>query len=1512
MRMRIVSIDTAAARGMPGVLCVLTGADLQRRGLGTLRPGVPRKRRNGSPAFVCPQPLLAQGRVRYVGDPVAFVVAETLNDAKDAAEAIAAEYEPLPAVITADQALMPGAPNVWDANPGNEAFCHEIGDRNAVAAAFARADRIVRHEIAINRVTANSMEPRGCLAQYDGDQDRRYTIRCTIQSVHATRTALADHIFKVPQHQIRVLCDNMGGGFGMKGGCYPEYALSLWASKVVDRPVRWIAERSEGLMSDEQGRGSIVDTALALDKDGRFLGLHASWRAAIGAYYSTDRPTIPLTIGLGCLVNTYGIPAVHAEVVAVLTNTMSIAPYRGGSRPEPIYVVETIIDKAARELGVEPAELRRRNTIPPTAMPFTTVLGQTYDLGDFAKNLEDCLRLAGYDGVAGRRAAAKARGRLLGVGVATAVAATGGRDYEHAEIRFDASGGVVLMTGSMDHGQGHGTTFKQVLSEKLGIDAELIRYRYGDSDLVTMGIGTFGSRSAQLAGSAIVVAADRLIEKGRRIAGHMLEAATDDIVFAKGRFAIAGTDRSVTLAEVARRSFEAGFLPNDIEPGFTERANFGPAGSATFPSGAHLAEIEIDLETGEALLTRYVAVDDVGRVLNPLLCEGQIQGGIVQGIGQALFENLVYDPSSGQLLSGSFQDYAMPRADDFCDFTLANNPTLTGRNPLGVKGVGEAGTLGAIPAVMNAVNDALFHIGAAEVAAPATPEKLWRAIRAPLPILTGVRDAEGLAMSEDAAARRRYGPPSVSRSLQALAVAVLVLILGATAQQLMAVRSAVIADTERQMARLDMVFAEQTGRAVETVDFILRNVIESLQSARASPPVDAAIFDELLRRRIDGVRQLTEVAIADPDGHVAYSSRPAAPSPLPPAATEIIHAMAVEAEPGLRFSNPLKGPDGKWTALMLRRISDPDGKFFGAAVAFLNLRYFEDFYKAVELTENGAILLHLRDGTVLARYPHDDAVVGQSYAELPPFKDILAHDIAGTVVMDSPIDGSRRVLAIRALKAFPLAVNISVAQSQVLASWRRQTWIFSAVAAGASVAIVGLLFLLAQRSRQVESLLGEYRNARDQAEQAHNRLIEQMAERERAEAALRQAQRIEALGQLTGGVAHDFNNLLTVLIGNIDLLQSSATLDATASERLGTMRAAAERGAMLTGHLLAFARRQPLAPRAVDLNAVVDGMQELLKSALGPHVEMVVRPTSQLWPAMVDPTQIELMILNLVINARDAMPEGGVVTIATRNRRRPAPVRPEEPAAGDYVVVEVGDTGVGMTPEVQAQAFEPFFTTKGPAGGSGLGLSQVFGTARQSGGDVKIESAPGKGTLVSVYLPRAPTLAENADPEPGEPAEPGASRALVLVVDDDDAVRATTADVLAGLGYGVLQAPNGKVALDLLESDRTIDLVLTDVVMSGMSGPDLAREVRASRPLLPIVFISGYADPAGLAAGARPHSLVKKPFRPGDLREHIEAALAASRDLGALKSGRGAAGAPRGAPYRGVTPKSTSPGGGGR
>ena len=703
--------------------------------------------------------------------------------------------------------------------------------------------------------------------------------------------------------------------------------------------------------------------------------------------------------------------------------------------------------------------------------------------------------------------------------------------------------------------------------------------------------------------------------------------------------------------------------------------------------------------------------------------------------------------------------------------------------------------------------------------------------------------------------RRLRGIRSVSRELQAVAVVLLVLIVGATVHQLATLRSAIVEDTMRQMARLDMVFAEQTGRAVETVDFIARSAIETLQ-AQPAPPA-AAVFDALLAQRIDGVQQVTNLAITDGSGHAIYAAARSF-DVLPPVGADALAFHIANPDAGLRFSRPFRGPDGKWTALLTRGIVGPAGKVTGIVAAFLNLAYFENFYRAVELSENGSIILHLRDGTVLARFPHVDSAIGTSFADTPPFKDILSHEIAGTLLMESPIDGSIRVTAIRALRAFPLAVMVSVEQGKLLLDWRRQAWALAAVASFATVAIAGLLLLLAWRSRQVEH--------------EHQKTLDQIAERERAEAALHQAQRIEAVGQLTGGVAHDFNNLLTVLIGNIDLIQSAESLAPRTSERLAAMRAAATRGATLTGHLLAFARRQPLLPRAVDLNAVVSGMQDLIQSAIGPRAHMEMRLANGLWSALVDPTQIELVILNLAINARDAMPAGGVITVSTENRHCALPAREGELVEGDYVVVAVRDVGTGMTPEVLAKAFEPFFTTKGPGAGSGLGLSQVFGTARQSGGDVQIESTPGKGTLVSVFLPRAVVPAAAISLPQAGVIEVRSSRAVILIVDDDDAVRTTTADILSGLGYTVLQAPGGSEALALLDSNTPIDVLLTDVAMSGMSGPALARHVHALRPQLPIIFISGYAEPDEIA-GEELRRLVRKPFTMSDLRTQIEDAI---------------------------------------
>ncbi len=724
---KILKIDAAAAKAAPGVHAVLTGDDLKARGLGAPRPIVPRKKSDGSPAFVTPQPLLAQERVRYVGEPVVFIVADTLNQAKDAAELIEIEYDMLPAVVTPEASLAPGAPVIWEKNAGNEAFCHEAGDKAATDAAFAKADKIIRHRIVVNRVTTNSMEPRGCIAEFDPEEGR-YTLRATIQSAHGTRSAIADQIFMIPQNKMRVVCDNMGGGFGMKGGASAEYSLSMWAAELTGRPVKWISERGEGILSDEQARDSVIETELALDKNAKFLGLRTVHRCAIGAYNTSDRNVNPTLVAIGCLNNTYTFQGVHAKVIGALTNTMRIAFYRGGGRPEPLYATETIVDVAARELGIDPAELRLKNAIPPSAMPYTTPFKQTYDCGEFGRTLEECMVRAGYADVPKRREEAKKRGKILGVGVGLLVEPAAGRDYEHVEVRFDPSGNATLICGSMDHGQGHATTFKQVLSDKLGLDSDNIRYVYGDTDVVTQGVGTFGSRSAVLAGSSVVMAAERIVEKGRKIAAHLLEAAEADIVFAKGKFTVAGTDRAVGLMEVAKKSFNGEAMPKGMEAGLYARADYG-GDTATFPNGTHICEVEVDKDTGHVEMTRYFAVDDVGVMINPMLCEGQIFGGIVQGAGQALLEDLHYDRESGQLLTGSFMDYCMPRADDFCEFNLHNIVVPTKKNPLGVKGAGEAGTCGALPTVMNAVNDALAQVGAKRIEMPATQERVWQALR---------------------------------------------------------------------------------------------------------------------------------------------------------------------------------------------------------------------------------------------------------------------------------------------------------------------------------------------------------------------------------------------------------------------------------------------------------------------------------------------------------------------------------------------------------------------------------------------------------------------------------------------------------------------------------------------------------------------------------------------------------------------------------------------------------------
>jgi carbon-monoxide dehydrogenase large subunit len=668
--------------------------------------------------------------VRYVGDPGALVVADTMALAKDAAEAIEIDYEPLPAVTAVEAAVRPGAPAVWDGCHDNQAFVHTLGDETAVERAFAAAKHVVSQRLVISRLTTNSMEPRGCLAEYDAREDR-FALRCTVQVPHMMRRTIAEEIFRVSETRFRIIAENVGGGFGMKGALYPEYSLVALAAKLLGRPVKWMAERGEAILADEHCRDNVSEAALALDHDGRFLGLKVRTLANIGAYHSSDRNAGPPTNNLGVLAGTYVIPAIHVEVTGVLTNTVMTGHYRGAGRPEAAYVLETMVDLAARKLALDPAELRRRNTIASAAMPFKTALVYTYDCGDFGKNLEDCLRKGDHAGFSVRHAQSARGGKLRGVGVSNTVAATNFGLIEHAELRFDPTGTLTLAMGTHDHGQGHATSFRQIIFDKLGIPPERVRFKFGDTDQIAIGTGTFGSRTTVAGGTALLMAADKIIAKARKLAAHLLEADEQDLTFEHGRFVVAGTDRMIDLVDLAQDSFAPRKLPAGMEPGLFQTGTFN-GGERTFPNGCHVCEVEIDAETGAVEIARYTAVEDVGHMINSLLVAGQLHGGIAQGAGQALMERIAFD-ASGQLVSGSFMDYAMPRADHFCPFDLGENEVPTRTNPLGVKGAGESGTVGAIAAVMSAINDALYRVGAPPVAMPATSETIWRAIRAATP-----------------------------------------------------------------------------------------------------------------------------------------------------------------------------------------------------------------------------------------------------------------------------------------------------------------------------------------------------------------------------------------------------------------------------------------------------------------------------------------------------------------------------------------------------------------------------------------------------------------------------------------------------------------------------------------------------------------------------------------------------------------------------------------------------------
>jgi carbon-monoxide dehydrogenase large subunit len=721
---RIRAIDTSRAKAAPGVLAVLTGEDWQKSGWGDLPVAAGLRRRPDEPPFRHPFPALASDRVRWVGDYVAFVVAETKHQAADAAELIEVDYEPLPAVVSTDQAMAPGAPRVWDDRPDNISFVHEVGDKAATEAAIAGAAHVVKRRFVVNRVTAAAMEPRGSIGDYN-PADGRYTIYTTLQRTHAYRADLAG-ILKVPESRIRVVAGDIGGSFGMKSAIYNEVALVLLASKLLGRPVKWTSTRSEAFLSDAQARDHITEAELALDADGNFLAFRTRTIAATGAY--AQQASNVFVMNLGTLAGVYRTPAMHAEVTAVFTHTNPMRPYRGNGRPEFAYVIERMVDEAAAELGIDPVALRRRNTIPPEAMPFKTGLIFTYDCGEFEKNLDLALELADVAGFEARRAEARSRGKLRGLGLSNTIERAAAGGFEAAEIRFDKGGTATLLSGSITQGMGHETVYKQLVCDRLGIHPDRITYIQGDTDKVAIGEGSGGSRSATLGGSAVMLATEKIVDKAKAIAAHMLEAAEADIEFADGLFAIAGTDRRVTLTDIAAEAWDPKSLPDGMEPGLVSTAAYA-AKEQNFPNGVHICELEIDPETGEVDLLRYSVVDDVGTVMNPLLLEGQIRGGIAQGIGQLLLEDIHFDAGSGQLVTGSFMDYAMPRAGDIPMMHCETNPVPTRSNPLGVKGAGEAGAVGAMPAVGNALIDALKPLGIRDLPMPATPERLWRAIR---------------------------------------------------------------------------------------------------------------------------------------------------------------------------------------------------------------------------------------------------------------------------------------------------------------------------------------------------------------------------------------------------------------------------------------------------------------------------------------------------------------------------------------------------------------------------------------------------------------------------------------------------------------------------------------------------------------------------------------------------------------------------------------------------------------
>ena len=716
---RIVSIDVEAAKAAPGVLGVYTAADLTADGIGPLPCAIPLKNRDGSDRADPPHPVLADGTVRHVGDPVAFVVAETHQQARDAAELITIDYDTLPSCTDLGAAMESDAALVWPDIGKNVVFDWETGNKAKTDELFQRAHRVSRLTVVNNRIVVNSMEARAALAAYDGE---RWTLYTNTQGGWGIKDLLGGPVFKTGTDKFRVVTPDVGGGFGMKLFLYAEHALTCYAARKIGRPVKWTSERSEAFLCDTHGRDNITQGEIALDADGKFLAIRTRNVANMGAYLSTYAPLIPTGAGTKVLASVYGFQAAYANVIGVFTNTSPVDAYRGAGRPESNYLVERLIDTAAYDTGIDRIELRRRNMVAPAAMPYTSAMNQVYDSGDFQRVLDAALDKVDWAGFGRRRAESERRGRRRGIGMAYYLEATGGADSERAEIRFTEDGFVDVYVGTQSTGQGHETAYVQLIGDRLGIDGDKVRIKQGDTDAIPTGGGTGGARSLYSEGQAILVTAASVIEKGKLAASEALEAAVADIVFEDGRFSIAGTDRGMDILELAAHQRTRGGSTQ------LDAAEVAAISVHTFPNGCHMAEVEIDGDTGSLTVMRYIVCDDVGRAVNPMIVRGQVHGGVAQGVGQAMMEHTVYDQSSGQLLSGSLMDYQLPRASDLPDIEVDLIEVPCTSNPLGVKGAGEAGAVGSPPAMINAIVDALRSAGASTIDMPATPERVWKAL----------------------------------------------------------------------------------------------------------------------------------------------------------------------------------------------------------------------------------------------------------------------------------------------------------------------------------------------------------------------------------------------------------------------------------------------------------------------------------------------------------------------------------------------------------------------------------------------------------------------------------------------------------------------------------------------------------------------------------------------------------------------------------------------------------------